>query len=117
MLIRSLWPALEDGSECRSNSVEHEETWLTLAGHLLRPGYGADFDTRRIDALWEIDKRGLSHPGKRIKLQHHLMWRRLAGGLDRDRQTAILQEALPTLRHRYRLWSTHVVGCWVHRER
>jgi len=98
VLIRSLWPALEEGGGCRANSVEHEETWLTLAGHFLRPGYGADFDARRIEALWSIDKRGVQHPGKRIKLQHQLMWRRLAGGLDRARQTALLQEALPVLR-------------------
>ena len=98
VLIRSLWPALEQGGEYRANSVEHEETWLTLAGHLLRPGYGADFDVQRIEQLWKIHTQGLAHPGKRIKLQHQLMWRRLAGGLDRARQTALLQEALPTLR-------------------
>ena len=98
VLIRSLWPALEQGAACRANSIEHEESWLTLAGHLLRPGYGADFDPRRIDSLWKVEKSGLLYPGKRIKLQHQLMWRRLAGGLDRARQTALLQEALPTLR-------------------
>ena len=98
VLIRTLWPALEEGQATRSKSVEHEEAWLTLAGYLLRPGYGADFDAQRIEALWQIDKGGLVHPGKRIKLQHHLMWRRLAGGLDRARQTALLEQALPTLR-------------------
>ena len=98
VLIRSLWPGLEQGAATRANSIEHEETWLTLAGHLLRPGYGADFDPQRIESLWQTDKKGLKHPGKRIKLQHQLMWRRLAGGLDRARQTALLEQALPTLR-------------------
>jgi len=72
--------AVESG---RALSVEHEEAWLILAGFLLRPGFGVTMDERRIDELWRIVRGGLRFPGKRIKLQEYILWRRVAGGLDR----------------------------------
>ena len=39
-LLRDLWPALHAHTAGRKLSVEHEEAWLTLAGFLLRPGFG-----------------------------------------------------------------------------
>ena len=90
VLVRSLWPALEICMSSRATSVEHEETWLTLAGWLLRPGFGASGDEARIDALWRLHENGLRFPGKRVELQVHILWRRVAGGLDRQRQEAVL---------------------------
>lgn len=94
-LIRALWNALQRCFPCRENSVDHEEAWLILAGFLLRPGFGAEMDPPRIDDLWRIRTEGLAHPDKRIKLQEHILWRRVAGGLDRDRQQAVLELDLP----------------------
>ena len=97
MLIRTLWTALKRCIPCRANSVEHEETLLILAGFFLRPGFGAELDPARIDDLWNLHTSGLAHPGKQIQLQQYILWRRLAGGLDRQRQQALIDAILPKL--------------------
>jgi molecular chaperone DnaK (HSP70) len=98
VLIRSLWPALYDCFSRRQESVEHEEAWLILAGFLLRPGFGAPGDDARIDELWRLHTDGLAFPGKRLQLQQYILWRRVAGGLSRERQEMILEPDLPKLR-------------------
>ncbi len=98
MLIRTLWTTLKRCIPCRVNSVEHEETLLILAGFLLRPGYGAELDPARIDDLWNLHTAGLAHPGKQIQLQQYILWRRLAGGLDRQRQQTLIDSEFPKLR-------------------
>ncbi|NQX02667.1 hypothetical protein HQ447_18565, partial [bacterium] len=97
-LIRALWATLKRCLPCRANSVDHEEAWLILAGYFLRPGFGAEMDPARIDALWQIHDDCLVHPDKRVKLQCHILWRRVAGGLDRARQQALIDAELPKLR-------------------
>jgi hypothetical protein len=97
MLIRALWPALHACYDRRAESPDHEEAWLIMAGYLLRPGFGAEGDATRIDQLWRVHEDGPAHPGKRIALQHYITWRRVAGGLDRERQTAVLTPELPKL--------------------
>ncbi len=96
--IRALWPALEASMACRATSIEHEEAWLILAGFLLRPGFGAPLDEARMDGLWRLRDRGLCFPGKRIKVQEYILWRRLAGGLSRERQEKVLAAELDILR-------------------
>jgi molecular chaperone DnaK (HSP70) len=93
-LVRSLWPALESCIDRRRESVDHEEAWLSLAGFLLRPGFGADADHFRIDSLWRLHEQGLCFAGKRTKAQEYLLWRRVAGGLARQRQEQILAPEL-----------------------
>ena len=97
VLIRELWTTLHEHIGCRKESIEHEETWLILAGFLLRPGFGADGDEARIDQLWQIQTDGLAYPGKRIQLQQFILWRRVGGGLWRERQETILAPELPKL--------------------
>ena len=97
VLIRELWTTLHEHIEFRKESIEHEETWLILAGFLLRPGFGADGDESRIDQLWQIQIDGLAFPGKRIQLQQYILWRRVAGGLSHERQETILVPELPKL--------------------
>jgi len=98
VLIRSLWITLYECISHRRTSVEHEETWLILAGFLLRPGFGAEGDDARIDELWRLHRDGLAYPGKRVQLQLYILWRRVAGGFSRERQEAILAPELPKLR-------------------
>jgi hypothetical protein len=89
-LLRALWPALEERLDDRRRSADHEEAWLTMAGFLLRPGFGVVRDDLRIDALWPVHDRGLCFPGRRIKSQEYILWRRVAGGLTRERQNKLL---------------------------
>jgi molecular chaperone DnaK (HSP70) len=98
LLIRSLWRSLNDCFWNRTESVEHEETWLILVGYFLRPGFGATGDDARINELWRIHTEGLEYPGKRNQLQLYILWRRVAGGLSNDRQEAILAPEMPRLR-------------------
>jgi molecular chaperone DnaK (HSP70) len=98
MLIRNLWGTLKRCIPCCANSVEHEEAWLILAGYFLRPGFGAELDPVRIDELWDAFAAAPRHPGKQVLLQRYILWRRIAGGLDRTRQQTILDAELPRLR-------------------
>ena len=100
VLIRSLWPVLEECQDGRKASADHEETWLSFAGYMLRPGYGADLDELRMEELWQIRQSGLAFPSKRIRLQEYIMWRRVSGGLSRERQEAVLRESMPALRQK-----------------
>jgi molecular chaperone DnaK (HSP70) len=90
ILLRDLWSSLEANEAGRARSADHEETWLVLAGFLLRPGFGVPMDDLRIDVLWHILSGGLRFPGKRSKPQEYILWRRVAGGLSRERQEALL---------------------------
>jgi molecular chaperone DnaK (HSP70) len=98
LLIRSLWAALSESFSCREESIEHEEAWLILAGFLLRPGFGAEGDSARIDELWRLHTDKLAYPGKRTQIQQYILWRRVAGGLTQERQEMILAQELPKLR-------------------
>jgi molecular chaperone DnaK (HSP70) len=97
-LVRALWPALESSMARRKESADHEETWLILAGFLLRPGFGAAADQLRIDNLWRMREHGLYFAGKRSKVQEYVLWRRVAGGLTRQRQEQILAPELDKIR-------------------
>jgi hypothetical protein len=97
VLVRSLWSTLEQCMASRQRSVEHEEAWLILAGFLLRPGFGAALDDARIDRLWTLHERGLAFAAKTVKIQEYVLWRRVAGGLDAQRQRRVLAPELPKL--------------------
>ena len=99
-IVRSLWPAVESCMVQRAVSADHEETWLILAGFLLRPGFGAVADNLRIDNLWRLRDLGLCFVGKRIKSQEYILWRRVAGGLTQERQEQILAPELDKIRAR-----------------
>ncbi|MBV9391983.1 MAG: Hsp70 family protein, partial [Verrucomicrobia bacterium] len=97
-LIRSLWPALSDSFSYRSKSIEHEEAFLILAGFLLRPGFGAEGDLGRIDELWRLHTAKLAFPGKRLQIQQYVLWRRVAGGLNSERQELVLTPEMLKIR-------------------
>jgi len=97
-LLRALWPALDERLDGRRLSVDLEEAWLIVAGFLLRPGFGVVGDDLRIDALWRLHDAGPCFPGRRIKCQEYILWRRLAGGLARERQNKLLAGELDRIR-------------------
>ena len=96
--LRGLWPAILQGMTRRSRSVDHEESWLYLAGFALRPGFGFPLDESRIEELWRLFDMGMAFPKeKRVQVQWYLLWRRTAGGLNARRQEKILEKILPAL--------------------
>jgi hypothetical protein len=97
-LLRALWPALDERLDGRRLSVDLEEAWLITAGFLLRPGFGVIGDHLRIDALWRLHDVGPCFPGRRIKCQEYILWRRVAGGLTRERQNKLLSGELDRIR-------------------
>jgi hypothetical protein len=98
-MLRALWPALHPGITRRNRSLDHENTWLYLAGFVLRPGYGSELDPWRMVQLWECFGLGLAHrKEKSAQSNWWMMWRRTAGGLLAEQQQALWADALPQLR-------------------
>ncbi len=98
-LCRSLWPALAEGLTRRNRSKDHEAAWLMLAGFLLRPGFGDALDPVRINEVWRLQSLGLSFPKEsRNQTQLWILWRRIAGGLDAERQAVLAKQWLGRLR-------------------
>lgn len=97
-ILRGLWPALSQGMTRRSRSLQHETTWLALAGYLLRPGYGAELDEFRVAELWRCHELGLAHPKENSALlQWWIMWRRVGGGLTKEQQLRLYREVQPLI--------------------
>lgn len=97
-LLRAVWSVLEAESDSRRHSVDHEEAWLVITGFLLRPGFGVAGDDLRLDRLWRLYETGPCFPGRRIKTQEYILWRRVAGGLSRERQDKLVAGELDRLR-------------------
>lgn len=90
MLLRQLWPPLERGMGRRGRSVAHEAAWFYLAGFFLRPGYGTELDASYVSQLWRSFSSGMRFPKEaQVVDQWNIMWRRVAGGLEREKQEAL----------------------------
>jgi molecular chaperone DnaK (HSP70) len=96
--IRALWDTLWQCSEGRAVSAAHEARWLNLSGFLLRPGFGAELDTWRIEQLWKVKSAGLKFPrATQVRAEWWNMWKRVAGGLSRPQQLQLHTEVAPWL--------------------
>ena len=97
--LRALWSHLADGMTRRSRSPEHEAQWLSLAGYALRPGFGHVHDEWRMLDLWRSYEQGMFFPRERqVEDQWWIMWRRVAGGLDKNQQAKIWDRIYPAVR-------------------
>lgn len=93
LTLRSLWPPLASGMTRRNRSVAHELAWLYLTGYSLRPGYGVELDSARIEELWRLFGLGLAFPDdKNAQNQWYILWRRVAGGLGGQRQDKLFHK-------------------------
>jgi molecular chaperone DnaK (HSP70) len=89
-MLRSIWIPLYNGITRRNRSPEHEMFFFRLAGMALRPGYGYSLDENRIDELWKLLDLGISYPKNKLVLtQWFIMWRRVVGGLDSQKQQTL----------------------------
>ena len=97
-LLRDVWEALDRVKHRRRSSAEHEGPWLNMCGFSLRPGFGYPLDDWRVNRTWALFEHGLQFPRTiNGRLEWWVLWRRIAGGLDRDRQRAVLDELAPHL--------------------
>lgn len=99
-LLRHLWEHVKDGMTRRGRSVNHESSWLYLAGFTLRPGFGAPLDEWRVADLWRVYDLGMVNPKEiQVEEQWWLMWRRAAGGLGSEQQEKIFDRIFPAIRN------------------
>jgi molecular chaperone DnaK (HSP70) len=98
--LRAMWPAVAEAMFRRQKDVDGEAAWLYLAGFCLRPGFGASRDSERMQSLWRIFDQGYSKGAaeKKLEEQWYLLWRRVAGGLNRAQQNRIMDRILPAIR-------------------
>lgn len=98
--LRAMWPSLAEAMFRRQKDADGEAAWLYLAGFCLRPGFGASRDSERMQSLWRIYDQGYSKgpAEKKLEEQWCLLWRRVAGGLNRMQQNRIIDRILPTIR-------------------
>ena len=96
--LRSFWSSLYEGITKRNRSKQHESVWLSLAGYILRPGFGTELDHLRIHELWRLNDLGLAFPKEtESNLQLIIMWRRVCGGLNKERQEILYSKYINKL--------------------
>jgi hypothetical protein len=92
-LLRQLFDALWHRARGRRRSADHERVWLNLIGYSLRPGFGYPLDDWRIEQLWSLFEAGVHHDNdSQVSSEWWTMWRRVAGGLDREAQLRVLDD-------------------------
>ncbi|MBC7575653.1 MAG: hsp70 family protein [Herminiimonas sp.] len=92
-LLRKLFDALMQRAKGRRRSIEHERVWLNLIGYCVRPGFGDGLDGWRIEQLWNLFEAGVQHhKDLQVCTEWWTMWRRVAGGLDREAQLRLLND-------------------------
>jgi DNA-K related protein/Hsp70 protein len=89
-LARELFGALLAGKKARRRSADHERIWLHLSGYCLRPGYGYPLDPFRVEQTFALYGEGVQFaPDAQVWSQWWILWRRIAGGLDKGQQTRL----------------------------
>jgi len=97
-LNRRLADRLLSAQKGRLRSQEHERAFWMLAGYCLRPGFCHPLDAQRIAQLWPAFDAGLSHrDSERNWQQYWIAWRRVAGGLEAEKQGHIRELIDPVL--------------------
>lgn len=92
-LLRQLFDTLWTRARGRRRSADHERVWFNLTGFCLRPGFGYPLDEWRLEQLWTIFEAGIQHRNdSQVATEWWTMWRRVAGGLDREAQLRLLDD-------------------------
>jgi hypothetical protein len=97
--LRVIYDMMANCRSRRGRSIQHEQTWLNLAGFCLRPGFGDAQDSFRVEELWQVFHDGIYHGDEpRVTTQWWIMWRRVAGGLVKEAQTRLFNKVFPSIR-------------------
>src|SRR6202011_2748077 len=88
----------------RRRSPGHYARWYNLVGYCLRPGFGDPLDKYRVEQLWKLmHAPPRSEPGRTVPrlpeggADYWIMWRRVAGGLSGQLQSALYNRLRPSL--------------------
>lgn len=92
-IVRRLFDLWLDAAGNRLASADHEETWLHLAGWLLRPGCGMIGDPERVSSLASLLITQPAFKSGAVKIQRWICARRIAAGLDTPQATALWEAA------------------------
>lgn len=96
--LRDVWEALDRVKHRRRSSAAYEGPWLNACGFALRPGFGFPLDDWRVNRTWALFESGLQFPRSvNGRLEWWVLWRRIAGGLERERQQLVFEELAPHL--------------------
>jgi molecular chaperone DnaK (HSP70) len=97
-VARKLADAFISLIEQRKRGPACEVRWLNLCGFCLRPGFGYLGDEFRIEQVRRIYAAG-PHFANQVQneIDWWIFWGRLAGGLNKNQQTDIVQRLLPNL--------------------
>jgi len=96
---RDLFGPLWAGAQKRRRSADHERVFLSLAGFLMRPGFGAPLDAWRTEQLWTLFPQGLTHHKEApVWAAWWVLWRRVAAGLPEEAHRALFEAIEPHLR-------------------
>ncbi len=95
---RELFGLVLAGSQKRRRSADHERIWFQMTGFTLRPGFGAPLDDWRVGELWKLHDQGVQYVTDKANwVEWWILWRRVAGGLDRAQQEKLFEEVRPWL--------------------
>ncbi|GAC1352476.1 MAG: Hsp70 family protein [Polyangiales bacterium] len=96
--VRPLFDALRAGAAHRQRSADHERVFWSLAGYLLRPGFGDPLDPTRVAALEPLYAQGLKFTKEANSVRAWwVSWRRICAGLGEPMQCAIRDSIDPFL--------------------
>ena len=85
-------------ADTRAHSAACEIRWLNLGGFCLRPGFGFIGDDFRIEQARRIYSAGVKFANQtQNEIDWWIFWGRLAGGMNRNQQSDIVQRLLPVL--------------------
>ncbi len=97
-LSRELAGVLLSGASKRRRSADHERAFFQNLGFMLRPGVGAPFDDWRVEQLWPLWRDGVQYVSEKPTWSSwFIMWRRVAAGLDAERQLEVWSYLKPWL--------------------
>ena len=97
-LLRSIWASLMDCEKRRSKSPQHEARWLNLLEFSLRPGYGMAADDWRIEKTRKTLRSMPVDNWPTLRAEWWILWRRIAGGLNRGQQAELVQPIVGLIR-------------------
>ncbi|MCD4658281.1 MAG: hsp70 family protein, partial [Planctomycetes bacterium] len=96
--LRHLFLTTLELSNKRKINAEFEIRWLNLTGFLLRPGFGAQFDEKRCSDIFKIFDAGVQYKRNlQAASEFWILWRRIAAGLDKQRQMQLYKTIAPIL--------------------